>query len=292
MNIGIIGFGVVGKAHYNVFIDKSVGVFINDPLYKSHSAYRDMHAFPSCDLIFICVPTPYSTEQRQVDASILFSVMNDLEEEIDSSLEERDPVICIKSAVPPSITESLLNSYPELKITVSPEYLGEKQPTLDLIHQEALIVGGHPRDTNVVLDAFQHYSITNPRAKRANSISAVEASFIKYMENTFLALKVIYMNEMKILYDTFYNETNDEYFNALIPIHQLDSRMGGPYPSQIPGPDGHLGFGGKCLPKDLLTLLSEAEQLGIRLPLLEQVWNSNLEIRKDRNWQFIKGAVE
>jgi nucleotide sugar dehydrogenase len=290
MNIGIIGFGVVGKAHYEVFKDKSKGILIHDPLYKTHTLYRDIGSLMHCDVLFVCVPTPYSEDLQYIDDGIVKSVVEKIHKaKQDTNLS---PVVCIKSAIPPLVVRELTSAYPDLRLTVSPEYLSEAKPTMDLIHQEALIVGGDPEDAFLVTKAFKYHSICNPKAAVAMDLTAEEAALIKYMENTFLALKVMFMNEFKFIADKLFGGNFEYDFSYLIKVHQLDSRMGGPYPSQIPGPDGHPGFGGKCLPKDLLTMLGEAERLGLTMPVLNTAWRENLLIRQDRNWKQIKGAVE
>ena len=53
---------------------------------------------------------------------------------------------------------------------------------------------------------------------------------------------------------------------------------------EVPGPDGDRGFGGKCFPKDLNALLYLAKSKGYDMPLLREVWRSNLQIRKKKDW--------
>ena len=59
----------------------------------------------------------------------------------------------------------------------------------------------------------------------------------------------------------------------------------------MPGPDGDLGFGGKCFPKDLVSLLSVYRDLGIDATVLKAVWEKNLKIRTKQDWKEIEGAV-
>jgi len=51
------------------------------------------------------------------------------------------------------------------------------------------------------------------------------------------------------------------------------------------------GFGLKCFPKDTVAILGLAKKLGTDLSVLQTVWNKNLKIRKVKDWEGIKGAV-
>ena len=51
------------------------------------------------------------------------------------------------------------------------------------------------------------------------------------------------------------------------------------------------GFGLKCFPKDTVAILGLAKKLKADLSVLEAVWKKNLKVRKVRDWEGIKGAV-
>ena len=53
----------------------------------------------------------------------------------------------------------------------------------------------------------------------------------------------------------------------------------------VPGPDGKLGYGGKCFPKDVNALIDFSQKLGVKLNTIVGGWNTNLEIRKDKDWE-------
>jgi len=59
----------------------------------------------------------------------------------------------------------------------------------------------------------------------------------------------------------------------------------------VPGPDGDLGFGGKCFPKDLNALIYLARENLYRPYLFEEVWRLNERVRKNNNWIDIPGAI-
>ena len=67
-----------------------------------------------------------------------------------------------------------------------------------------------------------------------------------------------------------------------------DGRVGHSH-TQIPGPDGKLGFGGSCFPKDVQALINFAEELSIELSVLKGTWKTNLLVRPEKDWEKLKG---
>ena len=59
----------------------------------------------------------------------------------------------------------------------------------------------------------------------------------------------------------------------------------------VPGPDGDCGFGGHCLPKDINALISVAHELNIQTEVLEAVVETNDRVRKNRDWEKMKGRA-
>ena len=58
-----------------------------------------------------------------------------------------------------------------------------------------------------------------------------------------------------------------------------------------PGPDGRLGFGGSCFPKDVNALISFSEKLDVNPTVLSAVWHKNLEVRPEKDWEKLKGRA-
>ena len=56
------------------------------------------------------------------------------------------------------------------------------------------------------------------------------------------------------------------------------------------GPDGDVGFGGACFPKDMIGILGLAKKLKIDMSALSAVWQKNLKIRKNRDWEHMTSA--
>ena len=60
---------------------------------------------------------------------------------------------------------------------------------------------------------------------------------------------------------------------------------------QVPGPDGQLGFGGKCFPKDIQAIIHYAESLGLEMSVLKGAWETNLKVRPEKDWESLTGRA-
>ena len=114
-------------------------------------------------------------------------------------------------------------------------------------------------------------------------VDLTEAEIIKYMSNLMLASKVLLANEFFML-----AEHVGANYKEIYPAVSADPRIGTHL--SVPGPDGDLGFGGACFPKDTLGLLSFAVQKKIDMSALSAIWKKNLKIRKVRDWEHMDNA--
>ena len=124
------------------------------------------------------------------------------------------------------------------------------------------------------------YSLLFPDATIVKTGSKT-AEMVKYMTNTFLATKVSFANEMKMICD----ELKIDY-DKVVEYSTYDERLGKSHWA-VPGPDGDFGFGGHCLPKDLSAIINEFKTYG----LLEAVEEVNDQVRNDRDWEKMKGRA-
>ena len=60
----------------------------------------------------------------------------------------------------------------------------------------------------------------------------------------------------------------------------------------VPGPDGDMGFGGACFPKDMVGILGLAKKLKLDVSALEAIWKKNLKVRKHRDWEEMPQAFK
>ena len=105
------------------------------------------------------------------------------------------------------------------------------------------------------------------------------------MNNTFLATKVSFLNEMKILANACGVD-----WNIAIEGFSLDSRVGNSH-LQVPGIDGKKGFGGSCFPKDIQAITNFADSIEIDLKVLKAAWKTNLKVRPEKDWEKLVGRA-
>lgn len=280
MDVSIIGYGVVGKAVYCGFKPKC-RMHIFDPASPSpdetERADSLEDAWKASPFVFVCVPTPCDAQGR-FDATIIDETIAGIAKiaETAASGPDGEKILIIKSTVIPTKVRQYLDERPELNIVVMPEYLVEAKPSEQFLEQPFRIIGGHPDHTAKVAELFEKHSACAPA--EIGFCDAVGASLIKYMTNTFLAMKVSFMNQINELYERLDAGTS---WDDLMRCLHLDERIGtGHY--HVPGPDGRRGWGGKCFPKDLRALVTLAGQLGCDLSLLKLADDYNSKIRPEK----------
>ena len=261
MKVAIIGYGFVGKALKNG-LKTSVEVLLVEP--KLNTNINDLKTFKP-DTIFICVPTPMNDDGSQ-DTSILENVIDELNPFSESSL------IVLKSTVIPSYVSKIEIKIPN--IVYNPEFLRENFANEDFINADLIVFGSKNDEANKKLANFysQYTKCINTNYQFTDLISA---SLIKYSINSFLSAKVIFFNEF---FEVFSNSGSKDNWENFIKIMQNDKRIGNSH-MQVPGPDGKLGFGGPCFPKDTKALIQYSKDIGEPLKLLEKCISLNNNIR-------------
>ena len=186
MNIGIVGFGFVGKAIATGF--KNNNLFIHDIDIKKcepHKCSPIKTLVEECNFIFVCVSTPLTN--KDFDDNSITSVIKKLD---NSSKEKADnPIVIIKSAVIPSKVKEYLKYCRNIELVISPEYLRGRFAEHDFVNQKLMILGGKMHICERVKELFHANSICNKEAK-IGICHPLEAALIKYMENSFLELKI------------------------------------------------------------------------------------------------------
>jgi UDPglucose 6-dehydrogenase len=266
--VGIIGNGFVGESQAFAFSPiAEIRIFDVNPLKSTHT----MSEVCECDFVFVCVPTPMRADGSQ-DISFIRNVFETV---------TAGSIFIIKSTILPGTTQKLQHEFPELSIIFSPEFLTERTAKLDMLTQARIILGGDLQICNEVKQLFQqrfmnrHFIITD----------SVTAELIKYMNNTFFATKVSIMNEFKRLSDALGANWHDAIYGFA-----ADGRIGDSH-LHVPGPDGKLGYGGTCFPKDVNALIHMGRELGTPMHTLEAGWKTNLEVRPQEDWKQLKGRA-
>ena len=280
INIGIIGFGFVGSSVAYGFSPQTgfdgavLRVYDKDPARCTHSLDDVLE---HSDYIFLSVPTP-----SNVNGSINLSILDEVVEEISAKGTKEDCVVLIRSTVVPGTTRTFAEKYTNLTFVFNPEFLTERSAKFDFINQARFILGGEPEHTGKVADLF--------RIRFGSSTPTIEtnfetAEFIKYMNNCYFATKVSFMNEMRLIADS-----SGVDWQTAVDGFVRDGRIGHSH-LQVPGPDGRYGFGGSCFPKDIQAMMTYARQLGIEANVLSGAWETNLNVRPERDWENLLGRA-
>lgn len=268
MKVGIIGNGFVGEAQAFAFsLSNEVLIYDIDPA-RTFNTLEEVH---TADFIFVCVPTPMRSSGEQD--------INYVEEVFKHSKE--GPIYIIKSTVKPGTTESLRKKYSHLNIVFSPEFLTERVAKLDMMMQARIIFGG-PKELTEKVQKLYEGRFMNRHFIHTDSTTA---EFIKYMNNCFFATKVSLLNE-------YYRLAENIGVDWRTAMHGFaaDGRVGDSH-MQIPGPDGKLGFGGACFPKDINAFIQLGKENNIDMNVLEAAWKTNLEVRPEADWTQLKGRA-
>ena len=271
MNIGIIGQGFVGNAVHKKF--KSFFKTFTFDIIKNLSNSTFENLVSKSDVIFVCLPTPMHSN-GSCDITIVRNTLKKLNNNFKG-------IIINKSTVPPGITEEFNNEFKNLQIIFNPEFLTERNSIEDFNNQDRIILGG-PRPSTTEVKHI--YSKVFPNAYVIKTGSR-HAEMIKYFTNCFLASKVSFANEMHDLCNAL-----DLDYDKVVEYASLDKRLGSSHWS-VPGPDGDLGFGGHCFPKDLSAIINLSEKLGTVNNILKAVEKTNDKFRNNRDWELMKGRA-
>lgn len=276
--IGIIGRGFVGSAVQfgfspNVGFDIKIRVYDKDPSKSTHTLEQVVN---KSEIVFISIPTP-SFIDGKINLELLDNCLNDI-----NKISNYKAIFLIRSTVIPGTTRKLSEKYPSLKLVFNPEFLTERSAKLDFINQSRVVLGGNLYEVDKVADLYISRFGKSLPIIRTNYESA---ELIKYMTNTFLATKISFLNDMKIL-----SEKSGCVWEDVIDGFIRDGRIGNSH-LNIPGPDGKFGFGGSCFPKDIQAIIHYANDLGIDMSVLKGAWKTNLKVRPERDWEKLEGRA-
>lgn len=250
LKIGIIGSeGHVGTAMSKLFKDAVK--------YDKGKDVGSMEDINKCDVAFVCVPTP-SKEDGSCDTSIV-------EDVIEKCMCK---LIILRSTVRVGFTKEMSKKYNKL-IVFQPEYYGEtvQHPFANLSDRTWLSFGGTQEGIDLAIQAYQTVITSNVRIYQAPSD---EVEMAKYMENAYLANKVIFCNEM---YEIC-KKLNINY-NVTREIWIADPRIGASHTFVY---ENNRGYSGSCLPKDISSLQYQAKENNVDTTLIDAI------IKKNENW--------
>ena len=281
MKIGIVGQGFVGSA-----IREGLKNFYEVLTYdidseKCNSTHEEV--CDNSDIVFVCIPTPMRKD-GSCDTRLLESVVGQIDQRCE--LRKNDaPVLVVKSTVPPGTTSRINSQTQTCKVIFSPEFLTEANSFEDFKNQTRIVLGDNP-DENCVAAKKVKQMFRKAFPDIPIVITKHEtAEMVKYFTNCFLASKVIFANQMYEMCKV----TGIDY-DKVVEYALYDKRIGTSHLS-VPGPDGDLGFGGHCFPKDLSAMIYFAKENSLYPNFLMAVEESNSIYRTDKDWESMKGRA-
>ncbi len=278
MNIGIVGQGYVGSAVKEVFSKHyEVETYDLDKDKCSIDYLEDLVELTN--IIFVCVPTPMKKD-GSCDTSIVEAIVKDINDMV-VSRNVSDRIVAIKSTIPPGTTNRLNKECHNISVIFNPEFLTEANFIDDFKNQNRIIIGGERPSTTILR---QVYSLVFPNTPIIKT-GSITAEMVKYFTNTFLTTKVSFANEMKMICDRL----NIDY-DKVVEYSTYDERLGKSHWA-VPGPDGKLGFGGSCFPKDINALINVCKELNVSCDTLMGAWVTNLMVRPEKDWEKLKGRA-
>ena len=289
MNLTIIGTGYVGlvtgtcfaeAGHHVICVDndeakvnllKAGGMPIYEPglpelVEKNTAAGRlrftssTQEGVEGSDVVFIAVPTP-----PQPDGSVDLSFIEGVSREIASAMTAYK-IVVDKSTVPVQTGEKVAETIKryrktkvEFDVVSNPEFLREGFAVEDFMKPDRVVIGvSSPRPVAAMKEVYAPYQAP----VIVTDINSAE--LIKHASNSFLALKISYINAISVICEKS-GANVQEVANGM----GMDARIGREFL------DASLGFGGSCFPKDLSAFIRISETLGYNFGLLKEVQSIN-----------------
>ena len=215
----------------------------------------NIESIAECEFIFLCVPTPQDAD-GSADLSYVIKATKNL-----STLVKKDATLITKSTVPVNAWKEVVKALNRSDVAVvsNPEFLREGSAIADFFNPDRIVVGcGSSEKAKQVSDLYKQPDVETIITDNSS------AELIKYASNSFLAIKLSYVNEVAALCEAVGANAKDVLFGM-----GKDSRIGSRFLE--PGP----GWGGSCFPKDVRALRVTAEDNAINMSLLSAAIDSN-----------------
>ena len=217
------------------------------------TSYKE--SVPKSQIVFICVGTP-PKENGEADLSYLYAAL----EETAKNLNHNYTLITIKSTIPIGFEDNLeetvrQHATSKFEFASSPEFLREGSAIANTLHPDRIVIGTNSAKAQKMLLEL-HAPISGERV----ICDIRSAQLIKYASNALLATKVSFANAIAILCERM--GANVE---KVLEGVGADKRIGRSF--LYPG----VGYGGSCLPKDVLAFIAIGRHFNYDFKLLEAV---------------------
>ena len=288
-NVGIVGVGYVGltqavgmaqlghkvvaydidkekiatlKKGKSPFFEPGLEEALSEVIAKGLVSFSNQVAdLANSEFIFLCLPTPQD-EDGSADTSYLIAAVEEL-----TPVVQVGSYLIVKSTVPVKSWESLSTTVnrKDVFIVSNPEFLREGNALFDFHHPDRIVIGAQSHSS--AKKVAELYEDIKTEFVLTDNTSA---ELIKYAANSFLAMKLSFVNDISALCETLDANSPEVLFGV-----GLDNRIGNKF--LTPGP----GWGGSCFPKDVRALANIADKEKIMMPLLTAAIESN-ENAQDR----------
>ncbi|MDC0186942.1 UDP-glucose/GDP-mannose dehydrogenase family protein [Candidatus Nitrosopelagicus sp.] len=296
MKIGIIGLGFVGLSLTSVLSSKGYDVIgidvdkekrekiingispffepelenlLKKGLKKKLKISDDFSLIKDCDFIFVTVGTPQNTD-GSINLSIIKKAVTTIGEILKRS--KKKPIILVKSTVIPGTMRKNVLPILEKKsnkkagkdfgLISNPEFLQESTAIKDTKFPHVIVLGGY--ETEFMKKAKKLFMKLHPNVPIIIT-NHQTAEMIKYANNSFLATKISFINQLSNICQKIPGANVDDIAKTI----GLDPRIGKLFLSAGPG------YGGSCLPKDMKALINFANTTGVNPTLLNAVEQIN-----------------
>ena len=222
IKVGIIGCGFIGGALKKWLEEHnpSVKILVSDP----YKGYNDDVTI--ADVIFISIHIPTQNDGTQ---------NIDLLKELIKPIPKNTPIF-VRTTVLPTTCDNLSAELGK-RVYFMPEFLTERTAYQDFCSQPMIFTA----EENLLKEIFI--------GKKYITMSSLEAEIAKYAHNDFGAVKVTYFNAIYDLCQKMQCDYKKVQNGVLLSGYINDTH------TYVPGPDGKLGYGGKCFPKDVKAII-------------------------------------
>ena len=296
MKIAVIGLGFVGLSLTSVLASKGnnvIGIDVDvekckkirsgiapffEPdlekmlrigLKKKLTITDDFSLVKDCDMIFVATGTPQKSNGA-IELSMIKKAVTSIGRVLAKS--KKSPIVLIKSTVIPGTMQNVIlpilerrsgkKAGREFGLISNPEFLQESSAIRDTKFPHVIVLGGY--QTKFMKKAKSFFSKLHPNVS-ITITNHQTAEMIKYANNSFLATKISFINQLSNICQNIPGANIDDIAKTI----GLDPRIGALFLNAGPG------YGGSCLPKDMKALINFADRIGTNPTLLNAVEMTN-----------------